>query len=117
MCSKCFRYYLYQRVLGKNPISFQHDPVKEGNSHLEKYVYSWQDRERNYWADVQYSLFTIVSNEKSELEPILQYYKDVVYPAISEEMPKIREQVLGIHPNKLLPSDWSYPKLHEYSST
>ena len=105
-CTKCVRYYLYQRALGESLISFQHDPVKERNPYLESYVYSWQDRDLTYWADLQYALYTMVQKEVTGLEPLLQDYKDAVYPVIAQEMPAIREKVLGIHPAKLLPQDW-----------
>ncbi len=107
-CGKCFRYYLYQRVLGEYCISFQQDPIKERNIHLEKYIYLWQDRERNFWADVQYALYKLVDGSSIESEPMLKYYKDVVYPLISDEMPQIRGQISDIHPNNLIPPDWNY---------
>lgn len=105
-CPKCVRYYLYQRALGESLISFQHDPVKEQNPYLESYVYSWQNRELTYWADIQHALYTIAKNEELGLEPLLKDYKDAVYPAIGKEMTAIREKVLGIYAAKLLPQDW-----------
>jgi len=105
-CTKCVRYCLYQRALGESLISFQHDPVKARNPYLENYVYSWENHELAYWADVQYALYTIVSQEELGLEPLLKDYKDAVYPAIAKEMPAIREKVLRIYPARLLPQDW-----------
>ena len=106
-CIKCVRYYLYQRALGGSLITFQHNPVEERNPYLENYVYSWQDRELTYWADVQYALYTIADNEGPQLEPLLKDYRETVYPLISEEMPAIQDRVLGIYPANLLPQDWN----------
>jgi 7-cyano-7-deazaguanine synthase in queuosine biosynthesis len=107
-CSKCVRYYLYQRALGKNIVSFKHDPAKENNWFLNDVIINWRDRETSYWSDLHYSLYTIVNQERNKLEPLLQKYKDNVFPFIESEIHLIRDKVLGIQPVSVLPQTWKY---------
>jgi 7-cyano-7-deazaguanine synthase in queuosine biosynthesis len=104
-CPKCIRYYLYQRALGKTVIFFQHDPVKEESPYLKMIIEFWQYRWQSYWIDINYALYNIVNNEK-DLEPLLQTYKDKVYPEIAGEIITIQKKALDTSPVQLLPVSW-----------
>jgi 7-cyano-7-deazaguanine synthase in queuosine biosynthesis len=111
-CSKCLRYYLVGRVLGREKIiNFQANPLEGENCpELLDYVNEWQDESLLYRDQVLYCMARLV--ERGDIRPgehLLERFAKEIYPHIQQDLEKMGERIMRIYEDAQVPKDFRVP--------
>jgi 7-cyano-7-deazaguanine synthase in queuosine biosynthesis len=108
-CSKCLRYYLVGRVLGKEDlIDFQVNPL-EGNNcpDLHDYIEQWQDESMLYREQMLFCLAKLV--ERGDIrdgEYLLQRFADEIYAHIKDDVGRMERCLMKVYRDPQVPQDF-----------
>jgi len=109
-CSKCLRYYLVQRVLGKEGLMhFQVNPLEQDNClDLCLCIENWRREEgRSYTDMVLYCLAKLV--ERGDIRPgeyLLERFAAEIYPHVKDKIEQMYERMMTTHTDPQVPSDF-----------
>lgn len=111
-CSKCLRYSLAQRVLGREGIlSFSVNPLEGDHCpELTDYLAHWDDESVLFRKPVLYCLGRLI--ERGDVRPgeaALLRFRDEVYPHLAEQLDALEAELMGTYSDPQLPPDFAAP--------
>lgn len=110
-CAKCLRYYLVQRVLESDVLSFSVSPLKGENSpDLRDYVRNWRDASVLFRKQVLFCLGRLVERDQpGPGEPLLDQFRADVFPHIRDELDSWENELMQVHSDPQIPPDFVAP--------
>lgn len=111
-CSKCLRYYLAARVLGRETLlSYAVNPLQGHNCpELVDYVEQWRDEATLFRDQILYGLGRLV--ERADIragEDLLARFRDEIYPHVAGRLDALEADLMAVYTDPQLPAGFVAP--------